>query len=298
MDIDGVFSGGGMKAIAFVGAIEIIEREGFVFKNVAGTSAGAIIAALISAGFKASEIKSIIGDVDFSDFLDAPKTMLPFFPVMKWISVYWRLGLYKGDVFERWITKILATKGIRTFGDIKPPCSLKIIASDLTNGRIIVLPDDLVNYGINPNAFPIGKAVRMSAGIPYFFEPVKIYNRKAKKAVIVDGAVLSNFPIWLFDNEKQRPVVGLRLSPQLDNIPPNEINNAFGMFQAIFETMMGAHDDRYISKKIADRIIFIPVDIISFVKFDITSDEKEKLIEIGRLKAEIYLKAKKREWRK
>ena len=48
MYIDGVFSGGGIKGIALIGAIEEIENRGYQFKRVAGASAGAIIASLIS----------------------------------------------------------------------------------------------------------------------------------------------------------------------------------------------------------------------------------------------------------
>ena len=59
MEVDGVFSGGGIKGFAYVGAIQILEERGIQFKRVAGTSAGAILAAFIAAGFNAQELEEI-----------------------------------------------------------------------------------------------------------------------------------------------------------------------------------------------------------------------------------------------
>ncbi|HHY73074.1 MAG TPA: patatin-like phospholipase family protein [Bacillus bacterium] len=287
MEIDGVFSGGGMKAIAFVGAIEVMEREGFIFKKVAGTSAGAIIAALIKAGYKANEIKEILTEVNFKKFLDRPNTRIPI-PLLKWAHFYFRMGVYKGDALEAWMAQLLKDRGIETFADIEEG-SLKIIASDLTKGRMITLPDDLSEYGLNQHAFPIAKAVRMSAGIPYFFEPMKIYDRLGIKSVIVDGAVLSNFPIWLFETNDDRPIVGFKLSPKLENTPPNNIKNAFDMLPALIETMLTAHDARYISKKVASQIIFIPIESVKNTEFTLSSKMKKELAEVGRQKAEEFI---------
>ena len=55
--IDGVFSGGGMKGFALVGAYQVLEEKGYQFKRVAGTSAGAILACFIAAGYTGKEIE-------------------------------------------------------------------------------------------------------------------------------------------------------------------------------------------------------------------------------------------------
>ncbi|WP_017755744.1 patatin-like phospholipase family protein [Calidifontibacillus oryziterrae] len=287
MEIDAVFSGGGMKAIAFLGAVEVMEKEGYSFKNIAGTSGGAIIGALLSAGYNAKELSEVLRNVNFKDFLDRRKARIPI-PFIHWLSFYWRLGRYKGDSLEKWMRNLLKKRGIETFGDLEEG-ALKIIASDLTRGKMIILPDDLQGYGINPKTFSIAKAVRMSAGIPYFFEPIKIYDRLGVRSIVVDGALLSNFPIWLFNKEKVRPTIGFKLSPKLENIPPNIINNAIDMLPALVETMLVAHDSRYISKQIADQIIFIPVQTIKATEFNISSKEKELLIQEGRKKAEEFI---------
>ncbi|MGG3469969.1 patatin-like phospholipase family protein [Neobacillus pocheonensis] len=286
MKIDGVFSGGGIKGFALVGACEEIENRGLQFVRVAGTSAGSIVAALIAAGYTSKEIYQMIDELEMSKLLDARKPIIPL-PFIKWLSVYWKLGLYKGNAFEKWMKKKLEAKGVRTFSDL-PPQALRVIASDLSNGQMVVLPDDLGKYGIEPGSFPIAKAIRMSCSIPYFFEPVKM-----RSNILVDGGVLSNFPMWLFDKEniqKVRPVLGIKLSPNEYEHKKHKINNGIQLMGALFETMKDAHDARYISKKHAKNIIFIPTEGIFSIEFTLTEEKKQKLFALGKEHAEQFLK--------
>ncbi|CAG9609338.1 patatin-like phospholipase family protein [Pseudoneobacillus rhizosphaerae] len=291
MEIDGVFSGGGVKGIAIIGAVKAIEEKGFSFKRVAGTSAGSIIASLVAAGYSSDEIFKMMDEINLKDFLDPRKTFLPA-PFGKWILLYWRLGLYKGNVLEGWIAEKLALKGLRTFADL-PPNKLRVIASDLTNGRLVVIPNDLPNYGIPIGSFSIAKAIRMSCSIPYFFEPVKIKSVDGCN-VVVDGGVLSNFPMWLFDQEnvkKVRPVLGIKLTTNGSNQPPkNNINNAIQMFEALFETMKDAHDSRYISRKHEKNIIFIPTEGVLSTEFDLSDERKQALFQVGVQSANEFFK--------
>ncbi|MGI8316170.1 patatin-like phospholipase family protein [Halobacillus mangrovi] len=290
MKVDGVFSGGGVKALAFIGAMEELEDQGYTFARVAGTSAGAILASLTAAGYTAPELKQKLKTLSFEKLVDIPFTeqLLPF---MKWLMLYYRLGLYKGNRLEATLEKWLEEKGVRTFADL-PNNSLKIICSDLTLGRIVVLPDDLKRiYGIDPATFSVAKAVRMSSGLPYFFIPVKIHGKKGK-SVIVDGGVLSNFPIWIWETKgicRKRPIIGMQLSDPPDKLPEKKIRNAIQMFHALFKTMQQAHDARYISPKSSKDVIFIPVKGVQTTDFNMSPKEKEYLMEIGREHAKEFL---------
>ncbi|MBP3040691.1 patatin-like phospholipase family protein [Bacillaceae bacterium Marseille-Q3522] len=290
MYIDGVFSGGGIKGFALVGAYEVMEKRGLQFERLAGTSAGSIIAALIAAKYTSKEIKYLLDELDLKKFLDPVRTIFPF-AATKWLLLYWRLGLYKGNELEKWLSEKLAFKGLRTFADL-PPQTLRVVASDLTNGRLMVLPDELPQYGCNPAQFPIAKAIRMSSSLPYFFEPVKLKSGN-KTSIIVDGGVLSNFPMWLFDKDnvkKIRPVLGIQLSPKLNERKENKIKNAIQLFTALFETMKDAHDSRYISRKHAKNIIFIPTDGILATDFELTKEEKNALLQLGKEHAEQFFR--------
>ena len=282
MLIDGVFSGGGLKGFALVGAYKVLEEKGYKFRRVAGTSAGAILASFIAVGYTAKEIEKLLDEFDFVSLLDPKKTILPM-PLMKWLHLYWRLGLYQGKALENWFLEKLAYKGVYSFSDLAPG-TLKLVASDLTNGKMIVLPDDLDQYGISPESFPIARAIRMSCSIPFFFEPVKL-KIGSGDTIVVDGGVLSNFPMWIFDDEtgkKERPVLGLKLSQSENEKETRQINNALQLFEALFSTMKNAHDNKYISRKHEKDIIFIPVEGYSATEFDIDEETKNELIEIGR----------------
>jgi len=78
MDVDLVFEGGGAKGLAFVGALQAIERHGHKARRVVGTSAGSIVAILVAAGYSAAECKAAInerlpdGSSRFGSFLQTP----------------------------------------------------------------------------------------------------------------------------------------------------------------------------------------------------------------------------------
>ena len=115
---------------------------------------------------------------------------------------------------------VLEVKGVRSFGDLihREEAELRnrykahVIASDLTRWRLLVLPLNAPKLGIDdPNDLSVTQAVSMS--IPIFIEPVKFANPKTgREHLIVDGGMLSNFPVWLFDAEEPLwPSFGLQL---------------------------------------------------------------------------------------
>lgn len=290
MDVDIVFSGGGVKGFALIGAYQALEEKGMIPKRIAGTSAGSLIAALIAAGYTSDEMIAMIDELDLRKLLDVRKLAVSF-PLMKWVFLYWKMGLYKGKMLEEWLERALAAKGVRTFADL-PKDRLHIVASDVTNGRLLVLPADLSQYGIDPNTFSVAKAVRMSTSIPYFFEPVKIETPQGA-CVVVDGGVLSNFPLFLFDDEKQmkkRPVLGIQLSAKLEERPKKNIRNAIELYEALFNAMKEAHDARYISRRHEKNIVFIPIRHVLSTEFAMTTDIRDKLIVYGKQKTEQFLK--------
>ncbi len=289
MKIDAVFSGGGVKGYSLIGACQTLEEKGYQFSRLAGTSAGSIIAALITAGYSGKEIEKLLMEIDTKDFMD--ERFGANLPIVKWLLLYRKLGLYKGDKLQTWIAEKLAAKGIVTFADI-PKDSLRIVVSDISNGAIVVLPDDLPKYQCDIRTFSIARAVRMSCGIPFFFEPIKL-NCNGELAYMIDGGVLSNFPLWLFDQEnvkKVRPIIGITLTGDRDKQPPKRIENALMMFSSLFSTMKDAHDNRYISRKLVKNIIFIPVKGISSADFDIDAEKKLELIQLGKYLTNQFLK--------
>ncbi|ASN05270.1 patatin-like phospholipase family protein [Virgibacillus necropolis] len=283
MKIDVVFSGGGVKSFAFIGALRSMKTNNLEIERVAGTSAGAIVAGLLAANYSLTELEETINNLNLHDFLDPP-ALSKLFPLSKWFYLYYKMGMYKGDLLEEWIYNRLAEKKVYTFRDIKPGY-LKVVISDLSLGKLVVIPDDLERvYGITPDHFVIARAIRMSAGYPYFFMPKEILGKTAKKSIIVDGGLLSNYPLWIFNkpNERNlRPVLGVKLSGDLKNTDPKKIKNAMDMTQAMFTTMKQAHDVRYVSTSHQKNTIFIPIKHVDTTNFKIEDNVKKSLIELG-----------------
>ncbi len=293
--MNGVFEGGGVKAIGLVGGIKAAEERGVQFQQVAGTSSGALVAALLAAGYTADEMKSIILETPFKKFLK--RSWLTNIRIIgPAVRLFIKKGLYSGNELEQWIYTKLAAKGIRTFSDL-PRDKLRIVASDITMGRLLVLPDDIAPYGIDPGRLLVSKAIRMSTSIPYFFDPVVMrksarFRRKGEAfseqfIYIVDGGLLSNFPLWIFDNQTVGvndkdlvPTVGFHLIDKHKNAPHNIIG-PISMFQALFETMLEAHDVRYIEEKNRFRTIKIPTLGVSVTDFDISKERSMDLYESG-----------------
>src|SRR5690625_1977999 len=188
MRIDCVFSGGGVKAFAFLGALQSVHKKQLKIERVAGTSAGAIIASLVATGYQADEIKDLMHQMELKKFLDPP-ILSKKIPFSKWILLYFQMGLYKGDLLERWLRKIFANKGVETFNDLRDGY-LKVIVSDISLGKLIVIPDDLKRvYGIDGKTFKVATAIRMSASYPYFFMPKVLSNKHNDQSYIVDGGL-------------------------------------------------------------------------------------------------------------
>ncbi|MCT1903937.1 patatin-like phospholipase family protein [Oceanobacillus sojae] len=292
MKIDAVFSGGGVKGFAYVGVLESWEEKNLQVERAAGTSAGAIIAGFLAAGYQYRDIKELMKTLDVQKLADPP-WLSKVLPVTKWLFLYYQLGLYKGEKLEAWLREALARQNVYQFGDLKPGV-LKVVVSDLSLGKLVVIPDDLERvYGLQPETFSVAAAIRMSAGFPYFFMPKRIQGKNKEKSVIVDGGLLSNFPLWIFSEDekmKARPVIGVKLTDLSTSMEPREIRNALNMFPRLFATMKQAHDNRYISKSQADHIIFVPTPEVSSMNFDITEVSREKLRQIGKESSENFLR--------
>lgn len=296
MQANAIFEGGGVKAIGILGALYEAERRGYTWVNVAGTSAGAIIASLTAAGYAADEIKQLIWSLDFNRFRD--KDWLDRIPYVGLaLSLWFEGGLYEGDYLEEWVRKLLEAKGIRTFKDLvlkeyesDPLCRhrLVVIASDVSRRKLLRLPCDLEGYGLNPDDLEVSKAVRMSATLPFFYEPYLLHypgdGKEKLFSYIVDGGVLSNFPVWLFDGEgePQRPTFGFKII-EPDESAPSKITNAFGLFKAILSTMMEAHDKLHLlDPQSRVRTISIPSLGVKTTDFETIEMRKQDLFNSGR----------------
>jgi NTE family protein len=325
---DAVFEGGGVKGIAFAGAIAAAERDAGVkeWVNLAGTSAGSIVSALLVAGYGSSGLKMILADAKYPEFADCGFGG-------KWVgglysAVFRRRGLAPGNYFKEWLSEQLAASPLArelgktelTFADVRrrdlPPREelpditdaayaratyrLHVITSDVTSGRMAILPDDLPRYEdehgtpLDKDSFPIVDAVRMSMSYPFLFAPVTLY-QGGKPYYMVDGGLLSNFPIWMFDSPNpKRPTWGFRLhggTSDHENLPYRKIPRplwAVPLLKAMFSAATEAWDRAHMEQVVSARTVSIPTHDVKTTNFNLSVAEANGLYDWGDAAAKAF----------
>lgn len=298
-----VFEGGGVRGIGHVGAVCRLEKAGYEFVDTAGSSAGAMVAALLAAGYTGAELKKELEALDYMKFkgMDLPDY---FGVVGKAFSLLISLGIYDTEYLEAWMEGLLAQKNIKNFDDLrKNGKKLKITASDLTEKRLLVFPDDLEEFGIQREAFSVAAAVRMSVSIPVFFEPVQWKDRHGKVHIIVDGGLLSNYPVWLLDDGEhipKRPTFGFKFIDEEETCKCNICQakaNLVDYLKAIVSTCLDAVDHNHLIEGDFERTIRISTAVgfkeerhkINAVDFNISKKDSQALFENGWKAAEKFL---------
>jgi NTE family protein len=289
-----VFEGGGVRGIAHVGALSVAEQYGYSWDHVAGTSAGAIIASLVAAGYTASELYRIMHEIDYNRFIATP--LCDPLHISNFFQLLTHNGLYDGSYIEEFVREKLVAKGIHTFGDLLAAPEyrddpflryrLTIIASDITGSRMLRLPQDVTCFGLDPDMLDVALAVRMSASIPFFFEPIMLKHVDGSNSCIVDGGLLSNYPLFLFEQPDMLPDIptfGFRLvaSPDYSSAEVTTPHTPIELGKALLETMLSAHDKMYINDEKYVRTIAIPVDGIATTQFNLTEQQAQLLYSNG-----------------
>lgn len=204
--------GGGMKGLAYAGAFKVLEEKGVLqsIENIAGSSAGAIAGLMVSIGYNAIEIDSILMSLKFQKFKDGKGGLLG-----KYKRIKRKFGVYRGDRFEEWLQKMLLQKtgnANLTFEDLHQLKIKNNLYKDLycTGTNISKQRLEIFSYKNTPNFF-ISTAVRISGGIPLYFTPIALDDSLQKIEegdttsyinYYVDGGMLCNYPISMFDSCK------------------------------------------------------------------------------------------------
>src|SRR5699024_1107306 len=277
---DLVLEGGGVKGVALVGAVEELVASGYRFERVAGTSAGAItgavIAALTSAGEPLSNLTDIARTLDFSKLnerVPIAKLLGPLGRIADIVNLIRTGGFNSGDYMRDWLAGVLRDVGIVTFGDLRREDTdtglprgrdygFVAVTSDISDHRLTFLPWDYRRYGLEPDEQPVADAVRASASMPFIFRPARMETPRGA-ATLVDGGILSNYPITLFDQPvhitQQWPNIGVRLSPrQSSRTPVRPVRGPIRLAFAIIETSMDGCDARNMdTPRVQESTIFL-----------------------------------------
>lgn len=372
MKFDLVFEGGGAKGMVFVGAMEIFEGEGCEFGRLLGTSAGAITATCLAAGFNSQEMRRALAEtVDgkpvFAQFMGTPKPFseqdiqdsairaflesidLPLLPnflehkldqqilhalatgtrFRHLFSFVERGGWYAADAFLDWIRGKLDEIYIKQIqsGTLEAQSQafsamnlhdfyqatgrdLTLIASDISAERMLVL-----NHHTAPHC-PVVWATRMSMSVPLLWQEVvwqpewgAYRDQDINGHAIVDGGLLSNFPIELFVSD-EKPVTDVMGSARSGNVlgflideslpvkgaPEKDTSSTTFDFSklrtvqrihGLLNTATLAHD-RAIIEAFEHMVVRLPAKGYGTTEFDMTPARQQALLEAGRSEMRRY----------
>lgn len=212
-----VMEGGGIRGVAYGGALEELDKQGILrgIERVGGTSAGAIQAALLAVGYTPAEIVQVVNSTPIQRFNDG--RFIFFGGSHRLMKQY---GWYRGDAFAKYLTELVARKTGRpdlTLSELHELArqqpgryrDLYTTGTNLTTQRV-----QIFSYESHP-AMRVADAVRISMSIPMYFRAMlldaegRVIQGKPAKGqpvqVLVDGGVLANYPLDLFDKPRYLP---------------------------------------------------------------------------------------------
>lgn len=319
---DLVLEGGGVKGIGLAGAVLALDEAGYRFQRVAGTSAGAIAAAIIAAlnraGQPVSKLYDYLQTVQYEQFMAKSRLRAALGGLADAEHLLLHMGIYDGDYLLDWLGGVLKEIGVVYFGDLKmsdaevdsnwtaAQCySLVVHVSDISRGKLVRLPWDYEQYGIDADHERIADAVRASMSIPFFFEPVRVRVSGSpagvgpaglERVTWVDGGVLDNFPVDVFDRTdgapSRWPTIGIKLSARTVSIESvHGTDDVVAEAVACLRTVLENADRFYVPPAEAARTIFVDNGGVKATDFNLTVTKQQMLFANGQSAARDWMAA-------
>jgi NTE family protein len=310
---DLVLEGGGAKGLGLIGAVRRLMRARYVFQRVAGTSAGSIVAAFLAAGATEDQLTEVMERLEYRRVSDRAWPKIPV--LTEGISLLSKRGAYEGDYIREFVREELEKLGVTTFGQLRRSdrqmdknlepyrrYKLVVMATDVTRGRLLRLPWDYHLLNLEPDEQLVADAVRASISIPLYFEPVTLRDGiTGEETLLVDGGVLSNFPIEIFDRTDGRkprwPTFGVKIIAALPagnaelfpgialpRLPPVHL------LEQVVATAIVGNDQTYLERPcVRRRAIHVDTGAIGVVEFDAPQERRDAVVANGDKAAHRFL---------
>ena len=260
-----IMKGGGVKGLAYVGALEVLADE-YDFQWFIGTSAGAIAAVLLAAGYTPDELKTILKGKNFRDFFDAPR-------YKRWWNLLVHHGKHPADSFTKWLDDLLARK-LNSHDRVRLsdlPYRATVYASRRDKAALM--------FDSEKRDADAAYAVRCSMSIPIVFIPQSDQGIRT-----FDGGIQNNFPVEALLREfPDAPFISLFLGPEI--YAPTKQTWVIKDLISIWTEASDAETVR----RYRDRTVIIDPSPVGTLDFHLTEDEKEFLLAAGRAAALAHL---------
>jgi NTE family protein len=272
-------SGGGMRGLAHIGALEVLEERGYLkaVKEYIGISAGAFCAFAICIGCTLTELRMVTALLDFGLMRSLqPEDMFRFTETF---------GLDSGANMEKLLAALARTKGLSatiTFRELAAKLpdapALRVFATDLNT----CMPKEF-SLAATPDA-GVCHALRASMAIPIYFTPVT----DTTGHTLVDGGIVTHFPFQILSDAERDVTLGIAFSDAHKDISGARIGNLFRYMGQLYHSIY-YHHMRTLDVRWKDHIVYLPCGAFSSVHFEATAEEKLDLMNMGRRGMEEFL---------
>lgn len=185
-------SGGGIRGLAHIGVLEMLEEEGIPIAGIVGTSMGSIIGGLAACGYSPAELREVVANLDLTSLLSektnpifvplsqdsaTPRSKIPWVALDSSGEVVGPLGGMSGVKLLERFAQLASRSQIVRFDELAIPFAA--VATDLETGEKVVL-----------RTGSLATAMRASMAIPALFDPWPVGGK-----LLVDGGLVSNLPV-------------------------------------------------------------------------------------------------------
>jgi len=263
-----LFSGGAIKGYSYLGVIKALNEKKLLenVHTIIGTSVGSIVALLLSLELKYTEIEELFNSCNPENFKS--------FTVTQIFNLYKTYGLESGEKINNYIKGLLESvlnNPFATFEDLYFKNKKKIM---ITGTCINKKKLEIFSYETTPK-MPLYLAIRISISIPIIFSPVR-YNGK----LYIDGGVLENYPLSVIpSNIESKYILGICIKN--DGLSSDTFYNYILNIFVCIENYIYNRSENEMKKIANENTINLYINEMSFLKFKLNSEEKEKLFNIG-----------------
>lgn len=195
--VTAVLSGGGVKAAAQLGALEVLAQHGWVPTRFVGTSMGAVVAACLAAGQSVAEVARQLTTMDKDRVAHIDRTAF--------VKGIFAQSFLKGPPLREALGETLPAG---RFADLKLP--LSVVAADLDSAELVV-------FGAGGEDAPLADAVAASCALPVFYPPVELNGRR-----LGDGGLRAVLALEVAARFPADLVVAIDVGPGFDSLPSRD----------------------------------------------------------------------------
>lgn len=273
-----VLSGGGMKVVSIIGALHELENNGLLksLKTISGVSAGAWLGFMISCEFSIKKLEQLVLELDFGVIRNITPESFIEFP-----ETY---GIDDGSKLMKFLESVLRNaikvEPYTTFADLnKNKIQFRCWATDLN----MYIPREF-SIKTTPNVRIID-ALHASMSIPFYYTPVI---DPVTGHYLSDGGIQGAMPMYNLTEDECKYAIGIGF---LNNLPNDNPVDFMDFMKRVLSSVINVQNNS-IMKKWEDKIIKISANDITSLNFEVSREERIKLLKSGSESAKKWIQGK------